>query len=228
VVAPSRFGYLRTPQRSDATPQAQADAHACLLDALRIPRAAIVGVSAGAPSAMQFALRHERRCSALVLLVPMVYSPELAARFPPPSAWSRWLFEHLVDSDFLFWLAARGSPHRLLGTPSEVLGRADEMERARFEHFVLQPLPVSERREGMLNDATVVTHLQRYDLEHVALPTLAISAAHSWRSLVVLARRRSSVGRPPPRGDGRNRGVSCRERAVNDRPRAGRTVTIGR
>jgi pimeloyl-ACP methyl ester carboxylesterase len=177
VVAPSRFGYLRTPQRSDATPQAQADAHACLLDALRIPRAAIVGVSAGAPSAMQFALRYERRCSALVLLVPMVYSPELAARFPPPSAWSRWLFEHLVDSDFLFWLAARGSPHRLLGTPSEVLGRADEMERARFEHFVLQPLPVSERREGMLNDATVVTHLQRYDLEHVALPTLAISAA---------------------------------------------------
>jgi alpha-beta hydrolase superfamily lysophospholipase len=28
VVAPSRFGYLRTPQRSDATPAAQADAYA--------------------------------------------------------------------------------------------------------------------------------------------------------------------------------------------------------
>jgi 2-hydroxy-6-oxonona-2,4-dienedioate hydrolase len=118
VVAPSRFGYLRTPQRADATPQAQADAHACLLDALRIPRAAIVGVSAGAPSSLQFALRHPLRCSALVLLVPMAYSPEMAARFPPPSAGSRWLFEHLVDSDFFFWLAARGSPQRMLGTPS--------------------------------------------------------------------------------------------------------------
>ena len=64
VVAPSRFGYLRTPQRADATPQAQADAHACLLDALRIPRAAIVGISAGAPSCMQFALRHAARCGA--------------------------------------------------------------------------------------------------------------------------------------------------------------------
>jgi pimeloyl-ACP methyl ester carboxylesterase len=177
VVAPSRFGYLRTPQRSDATPQAQADAHACLLDALKIPRAAVVGVSAGAPSSLQFALRHPRRCSALVLLVPIAYSPELAARFPPPSAGSRWLFEHLVDSDFIFWLAARGSAQRMLGTPSEVLGRADESERARFARLVLQPLPVSERREGMLNDATVVTHLQRYDLEHVALPTLVISAA---------------------------------------------------
>jgi pimeloyl-ACP methyl ester carboxylesterase len=177
VVVPSRFGYLRTPQRADATPQAQADAHACLLDSLKIPRAAIVGVSAGAPSSLQFALRHERRCSALVLLVPMAYSPELAARFAPPSARSRWLFEHLVGSDFFFWLAARGSPHRMLGTPSEVLARADETEKARFERFILQPLPVSERREGLLNDATVVTHLSRYDLEHIAAPVLVISAA---------------------------------------------------
>ena len=32
--APSRFGYLRTPLPSDASPAAQADAHSCLLDAL--------------------------------------------------------------------------------------------------------------------------------------------------------------------------------------------------
>jgi pimeloyl-ACP methyl ester carboxylesterase len=51
----SRFGYLRTPLPADASAAAQADAHACLLDALGIRRAAIVGASAGAPSAMQFA-----------------------------------------------------------------------------------------------------------------------------------------------------------------------------
>ena len=56
AVAMSRFGYLRTPLPPDASPAAQADAHACLLDALGIGRAAIVGVSAGAPSTMQFAL----------------------------------------------------------------------------------------------------------------------------------------------------------------------------
>ncbi|HYA65078.1 MAG TPA: hypothetical protein VEE84_00205, partial [Burkholderiaceae bacterium] len=55
VVAMSRFGYLRTPLPSDASPSAQADAHAALLDALGIARTAILGVSAGAASAIQFA-----------------------------------------------------------------------------------------------------------------------------------------------------------------------------
>jgi 2-hydroxy-6-oxonona-2,4-dienedioate hydrolase len=75
VIAMSRFGYLRTPLPADASAAAQADAHACLLDALNIRRAAIIGASAGAPSAMQFALRHPERTAALVLLVPAAYVP---------------------------------------------------------------------------------------------------------------------------------------------------------
>ena len=63
VIAMSRFGYLRTPLPADASAAAQADAHACLLDALGIRRAAIVGASAGAPSSLQFALRHPERCA---------------------------------------------------------------------------------------------------------------------------------------------------------------------
>lgn len=70
VIAMSRFGYLRTPRPPDASPAAQADAHACLLDALHIRRVAVVGASAGAPSSMQFALRYPDRTRALVLLVP--------------------------------------------------------------------------------------------------------------------------------------------------------------
>ncbi len=38
VIAPSRFGYLGTPLPPDASPEAQADAHAALLDALSVPR----------------------------------------------------------------------------------------------------------------------------------------------------------------------------------------------
>jgi pimeloyl-ACP methyl ester carboxylesterase len=174
VIAPSRFGYLRTPQRSDATPQAQADAYACLLDALKIPRAAMVAVSAGSPSAMQFAIRHPERTTGLVLLVPMVYTPQANVARPPASA--RWLFEQALGSDFLFWLAAQALPHRMMGTPSEVLARADDVEKARFYRFALQPLPLSARREGLLNDAVVATHLQRYELERIAAPTLVISA----------------------------------------------------
>ena len=43
AIAPSRFGYLRTPLPADASVEAQADAHACLLDALGVESAAIVG-----------------------------------------------------------------------------------------------------------------------------------------------------------------------------------------
>ena len=71
VIAPSRFGYLRTPRPTDDPPQAQADAHACLLNTLGISRAAVMGVSAGGPSALQTAIRHPERGSVLVLVVPI-------------------------------------------------------------------------------------------------------------------------------------------------------------
>ena len=45
---------------------AQADAHVCLLDALGIRRAAVMGGSAGAPSALQMAIRHPDRVSAML------------------------------------------------------------------------------------------------------------------------------------------------------------------
>ena len=46
VIAVSRFGYLRTPMPADASAAAQADSHVCLLDALGIRRAAMMGGSA--------------------------------------------------------------------------------------------------------------------------------------------------------------------------------------
>ena len=49
AVAMSRFGYLRTPLPADASAAAQADAHACLLDALKIERAALFGALAVDP-----------------------------------------------------------------------------------------------------------------------------------------------------------------------------------
>jgi len=108
VIAMSRFGYLRTPLPADGSASAQADAHACLLDALGLRSAAVIGASAGAPSAMQFALRHPERCSAMVLLVPAAYAPGVAGE---PSlqtpAWTEFLMNTALRSDFLFWVATR-------------------------------------------------------------------------------------------------------------------------
>ena len=67
ALCPSRFGYLRTPLPADPSPAAQADAYAGLLDTLGLGRVAVMGTSAGGPSALQLALRHPGRVSALVL-----------------------------------------------------------------------------------------------------------------------------------------------------------------
>lgn len=187
VIAVSRFGYLGTPLPPDASAAAQADAHACLLDALGIERVAILGASAGAPSAMQFALRHPERCEALVLLVPAAYAPRpggapavhpVADRTPRGTA---WLFEAMLKTDFPFWLMARVGramlERALLGTPPEVIARADPVERTRAQRLIEHVLPVTQRRIGLANDAKVVGSLGRYDLERIAAPVLAISMA---------------------------------------------------
>jgi 2-hydroxy-6-oxonona-2,4-dienedioate hydrolase len=181
VVRMSRFGYLRTPLPADASAQAQADAHACLLDALKIGRAAILGASAGAPSALQFALRHPRRCSALILLVPAAYVPRAggeAAVKPAPG--TELLFDTALRSDFLFWAAIRTAHdtvlRAILATPPEVLERASAAERARVLAMMERILPVSPRRLGLLNDAAVTSSIERYELERIGAPTLALSA----------------------------------------------------
>ena len=179
VIAMSRFGYLRTPLAADASPEAQADAHACLLDALKIPRAAVVGVSAGGPSSMQFALRHPERCTALALLVPLAWSPQ-SERFPPPPAATLWMIEEGLRSDFTYWFASEVFPGfitgSILATPPGLVERADEQERARVAWLRRQILPLSRRQPGLLNEMRVVLGLKRYELERIQAPTLIISA----------------------------------------------------
>ena len=136
VIAMSRFGYLRTPLPSDASAAAQADAHAALLDQLGIAEAVILGASAGAPSAMQFALRHAKRCRALVLVVPAAYVPRAGGgpSITPPSH-TPLLFDTVLRSDFLFWAASRLSRDTftgsILGTPPDVVRHSNAAEQAR-------------------------------------------------------------------------------------------------
>ena len=180
VIAMSRFGYLRTPLPADASPAAQADAHACLLDALKIPRAAILGASAGAPSTMQFALRHPERCDAMVLLVPLAWAPRPGSRPPEPVALPPF-FETALRSDFLFWVAIKTMRTAMVATvfatPPRVLETASAEEQARVRELMQDVLPVSERRDGLLNDGRIAFSLQRYDVEKISAPTLAISVA---------------------------------------------------
>ena len=181
VIAMSRFGYLRTPLPADASPAAQADAHACLLDALGIRRAAVLGASAGAPSALQMAIRHPDRVSALILLVPLTYKPpDVADSVSAPSPIAEKLLMSLVGSDFVFWTALHVAREqvikRVMATPPELVAAADAAERARVNAMLDSILPVSARAAGLRNETKIAKNLQPYALEVIRAPTLIISA----------------------------------------------------
>lgn len=102
-IVPSRFGYLRTPLPDSASPALQADAYKCLLDALGIQQAAVFGTSAGGTSAIQFALRHPDRCSALVLLSSNGPGETEAALPPEPVAKGALQVRfHILAGDHIF------------------------------------------------------------------------------------------------------------------------------
>lgn len=179
AIAPSRFGYLRTPLPNDASPMAQADAHAFLLDALQLDKVAVVAVSAGAPSAMQLCLRHPNRCTAMVLVVPLVYS-ETAAGSPPekPSGLREFLINTAISSDFVFWtmskLARRTMFKTILGTPPADVEKAGAKEQARLAEFLAHIEPISRRKKGLQNETAIAKSLPRYELERVRVPTLVV------------------------------------------------------
>lgn len=180
VIAMSRFGYLRTPLPKDASPQAQADAHANLLDSLQIERASIIGVSAGAPSALQFAIRHPDRCSGLILLVPLTWAPGNApASIHRPARAAELSLRWLIASDLAYWMGLRYARdlviRTVLGTPPKLVRDADPDEQERIDEVLRSVLPLSSRELGLGNDARVATSLERYDLEAIRAPTLVIA-----------------------------------------------------
>ncbi len=181
VIAMSRFGYLRTPRPADVSPQAQADAHVCLLDALGIDKAAVMGVSAGGPSAMQTAIRHPDRVTALALIVPIAYKPAAVADSAPPVSDNKdALLLRLLGSDFLFWtalhLARDPLVRHVLATPPEQVAAASDVERARVNDMAERILPVSARAAGLRDDTRLGKQLGPYALATISAPTLVVSA----------------------------------------------------
>jgi 2-hydroxy-6-oxonona-2,4-dienedioate hydrolase len=177
LIAPSRFGYLRSTSPRNLNTAMQADAYTQLLDHLGLDKVAVVGISAGAWSSIEFAIRHPDRCRALVLLVPANYLPA------GTSIHGGAVASAIFNSDFVAWAALKLMPimpdamtRMLLGTDPAAIRSADPSEKARVEQILEHLLPVSLRYEGMQFDIKTAATREPYPIEKIACPVLAISA----------------------------------------------------
>ncbi|AZO21831.1 alpha/beta hydrolase [Mesorhizobium sp. M1E.F.Ca.ET.045.02.1.1] len=177
VIAPSRFGYLRTPVPRDPSPAAQGDAHAALLSRLNVPKAVVVGVSAGARSAVELTLRHPDKVAALILIVPALYSPTSPVSIDVGRG-NRFAFWAVnAGGDFAWWAAETIAPSvliRFLGVRPALVTAAPQAERDRVMSFVRSVEPLSLRFSGINIDSAPELH--ELPLEEITAPTMIISA----------------------------------------------------
>jgi pimeloyl-ACP methyl ester carboxylesterase len=180
IIAPSRFGYLRSDFPSDPSSENQADAFVDLLDHLGIDRVPVIGGSAGALSAMAFAIRHPDRCAALIALVPAAFAPNRPPPRPPNAA-AQAIIAYGLRSDFLFWLGMTTAEDAMIGTllatDPALVHAASPAEQARIRAILHDILPVSDRARGLLNDGKLAGSPEPMALGTIRAPTLALSLA---------------------------------------------------
>jgi pimeloyl-ACP methyl ester carboxylesterase len=176
VLAVSRPGYLGTPMHGGRTPEEQADLFAAALDTLGIERVAVIAVSGGGPSALQFAARHPQRCSALVLI--STCSGPITERIPA----AFYVMKTLVRLPWFAKALERRAAQRLDGAARRAI--RDPLLRERtLAHPDAGPLfrqllqsttnRVSHRLRGTDNDIAV-TRIAEYPLERILAPCLIV------------------------------------------------------
>jgi len=197
-VAISRPGYLGSALRIGRMPQEQADLCAEVLDQLGAENAAVIAISGGGPTALQFALRHAERCRGLVMIsacsdrldVPIPFRfqvMKLIARIPGATNAMRKKLEREPEK------AAQRS------IPDEVLRREvfEDPETAQL-FFALQSSVLdrmSKRLPGTENDIRQTRGRMAYPLERINMPTLVVHGTSD--SAVPFAQAKALAGRVP-------------------------------
>ncbi len=171
-ICPSRFGYLRTPIPEDSSFEYQADAYAALLDYLNIDKAAIIGISVGGPSALLFALRHPKRCAALVL-------QSAISKTTPKRPIGDWFYKMIFRSDFIYWVVSHTLNKTLVkkfGVDPSVLDSLTEDEKKWMQEALHIFHPASKRLPGISNDIKSTLCDKQYDLDKINIPTMILHA----------------------------------------------------
>ncbi|SKA31043.1 Pimeloyl-ACP methyl ester carboxylesterase [Enhydrobacter aerosaccus] len=179
VVAVSRPGYLGTDLDRGRSPDEQADLICALLDALDVTDATLVAVSAGGPSALQFAARHPRRCRSLVLVStcterletpPEIFkrlrAMETLARVPGLAALLRWRTTSKPDRAASRSIRDPEVRARTLGHP-EAGPLLQALQSGVFERL-------RDRLPGTINDIQQLASLRDLPTAPISLPVLIV------------------------------------------------------
>jgi pimeloyl-ACP methyl ester carboxylesterase len=98
-ISVSRYGYLRSSIPKDPSIKSQSALYNALLDRLNIKKVIVVGISAGGPSATQFANDYPEKTSALMLLSAV---SQAGAPGDKPAFYVKII--HLIQqSDYAYW-----------------------------------------------------------------------------------------------------------------------------
>ena len=160
IIAPSRFGYLGSDILGDGTPAEQAAAYVELLDKSGVDKVYLLAASAGGSVAIRFALDYPERTKGLILYcsaMPFAEKPEKYPEYAGPPAF--------LCSDFTMFLISPLFETIMGMEPSTI--------------YTL--LPVSERKDGVVLDASVTNldmakNYEDYHVEDLQVPTLAFQA----------------------------------------------------
>ena len=160
IIAPSRFGYLGSDVMGDGSPSEQAKAYVELLDKLGIDKVYILATSAGGTVAIRFALDYPERTKGLILYcsaIPRLEKPSESPKYsgPPP----------FLCNDYAMFMISPLFP--------VVMGISEEK--------IYTLLPISERKEGIILDASItngdmIRNFDDYHVEDLKVPTLILQS----------------------------------------------------
>ena len=160
VISPSRFGFLGSEIPEDSSPKEQAKVFAELLDSLEVEQVYLLATCVGGAVAIRFALDYPERTKGLIL-----YST-VSPFMEKPKRWPRYAgLPAFVCNNYGMYLTS------LYFKPLMSMDR----------EAIYSMLPVSDRREGLLNDATVTSsdmarNFDDYPIEDLQIPVRVFQA----------------------------------------------------
>jgi pimeloyl-ACP methyl ester carboxylesterase len=173
-ISVSRYGYLRSPIPKDPSVETQAALYNVLLDHLNIKKVIVVGISAGGPSATQFANDFPEKASALILLSAV---SEAEAPGDKPAFYVKII--HLIQqSDYAYWVFTefmQSTILSLMGVPPEVYQNFTPTQKEMAQEMLNIMHPMTPRYKGTVNDGKMIQR-EEVSTNHLSAPTLIIHA----------------------------------------------------